>query len=471
MIANEENSSNGVFNARQRAKTLYDAGTFVEIGTYVKRRTTEYDLESGNEFEGVVTGYGSIKGNLVFSFIQDFARTSGALSFAQSEKIRAIYKLALENGAPVIGVFDSAGAKILEGIDALAGYGKIMKCVTQAAGRIPQIALVVGNCTGASAAIAQMFDFVVCVEEKSDLYVTPKFVSGTKLTSEMLAKTGTVDFCYPDEPSAMKGVAKLISMLPSNSGSGTVLDRTKDDMNRATPEICDIINEKYDVKNVIDVLADNKLTLETSRLCAPELYTGFMKLNGKTVGVVANNKNFKSGMLTPNAASKASRFVHFCDSFSIPLLTLVDTDGLESTEEAELSAYSTKLAELAQAYAASMNAKVTVVLGKAYGSAYTFMGSKSIGADVVFSLDRADISIMDPKSAVNFIWGNKIKSSENPQDTEEELISIWKSEMSSPLSAARSGNVDDIIEPAEMRQRILAAFEMLSMKNTINYKW
>lgn len=448
-------------SARSVINALFDDGTFVELGAYVRRMATEYDTDLAAEFEGVITGYGAIEGRLVFAFIQDFTRMKGALSEAHAKKICSLYDSAIKNKAPIIGVFDSAGAFVLEGTAALNGYGKIMSKCAEASGVIPQIALINGICAGSMAAIASMFDFTVGSAEKGKMFVNAPFLIKEKFKDKEAgslnnaASLGIIDTVAENTASAVAEVKKLITHLPSCSKSGTVFETTPDDANRLTPEIESIISSAgYDMKQVITSISDIGLFIETQASFAAEMLTGFVQFNGAAVAVCANQPSVNGGKLSAKAALKAAKLIGFCNKFRIPLLTLVDTEGFDITLESENSPYSSALASLAMAYAGAGSSKVTVVLGKAYGSPFTILGSKAVGADVAFAVEKAEISIMPPETAVKFAWNNK-------NDDKAALAQEWKDTMASPLTAARDGSIDDIIAYDELRQRISAAFEML----------
>ena len=453
---------NGRLSGAGRVASLFDEGTFVEIGKYAKASATEFSGASG-EFEGVVTGYGAIDGRLVFAFVQDFSRMKGAVGEMHAKKIAALYELAIKNSAPVIGVFDSAGAYVLEGVSALAGYGKIMKCVAKASGIIPQIAVVAGVCSGSLATIASMFDFVVASEKNGEFYVNPPFIMNKKENGKELGSIknanncGLVDFVCADEPTAYAKAKELLNVLPQNCADGTVYTMSADEINRLTPEVSSIISaDGYDMKAVITAMSDNGSFVERMTDFAPEMITGFIPLNSMVIGIVANAPSVNGGRITANAAKKAAKHVGFCDNFDIPVLTLVDTEGYDVTVESEKAPYSDNLADLAYGFSVSDNAKVSVVLGKAYGAAFTLMCSKSLGADIAFAVDNAKISAMPTDSAVAFVKGGKVT---------DEARAEWDATMGSPVAAARSGEIDDIISCDELRQRVAAAFEMLSDKN------
>ncbi len=458
-----ENSS-----AKERLASLFDDRTFAEIGAYAHRIASELGGDA-NELEGVICGYGAIDGRLVFAFAQDFSRMKGALGAMQAKKICDLYELAIKNGAPVIGIFDSAGAYVLEGVEALAGYGKVMKAVSKASGVIPQIAIVAGVCGGASATVASMFDIVVGAEKSGSFYVNPPFITNElekgaafgKISTA--AKGGLIDKVCEDDLAAVAYVRELLTYIPQNNVDGTVYTASTDEINRLVDIDSIIAAENYAMSDVIAAISDDAKLLELGADYAKSMITGFAAINGAVVGVVANNPAESSGKLTAGAAKKAAGFISFCDCFGVPLLTLVDTEGYEVSAEAEKASYSEALAKLASAYAMSENAKVTVVLGRAYGAAYTIMGSKSLGADIALAIESAKISAMPTASAVAFAWNDKVVDNSKRAEVEAE----WDSVMASPVIAAKSGEIDDIISTAELRQRIAAAFEMLGAKNTL----
>lgn len=453
--------------ARARVSALFDEGTFAETGAFAHKASAE--LGDSCEFEGVVTGYGAIDGRLVFAFAQDPSRMKGALGALHAKKICDIYDLAIRNGAPVIGVYDSAGAFVLEGVEALAGYGKIMKKVSEASGVIPQISVIAGTCGGAMTAIASMTDIIVGAEKTGSFFVNPPFITNNLEKGAALgkistaAKEGAVNVVCEDVDAALAYVRSLLSYIPQNSADGTAYSATGDEINRLVDVESIISSDGYSMKEVIGAISDDAKFLELSGEYAKSMLTGFATLNGMVVGVVADQPSENGGKITADAAKKAARFISFCDCFDIPVLTLVDTEGYEVSAEAEKANYGAALAKLASAYAASENAKVTVVIGKAYGAAYTIMGSKSIGADIAFALDGAKISAMPTASAVAFAWNDKVTDNAKRSEVEAE----WDSVMASPAAAAKTGEIDDIISSDELRQRVSAAFEMLGAKNSI----
>lgn len=441
-------------SARQLITSVLDEGTFAEIGAYVKRT-----LDS-EEFEGVLCGYGAIDSRLVFIFAQDFNRMKGAFDDTQANKICRMYDLAIKNGAPVIGIFNSAGAVLSEGVDALGAYGRVMSTVARASGIIPQIAYIDGICAGSAAVIASMFDIAVSVKDKSSVYVNPPSLLDEKDagSAAYTAANGLVSKVYDTEAEALGGVRVLINYLPQNNMEGTVTEFVTDDLNRLV-DVSFVANGDYDMHTVLSAIADNGQYMELSENYAPEAICAFAAIGGTVAGVVANQPKENGGKLTPAAARKMAKFISTCDCFSIPVVTLVDSEGLAVGDANESAPFAAELSKLAFAYAGAASAKVTVVLGNAYGSAFTLMGSKSIGADTAIALDSAKISIMSPRSAVAFLCNERVA-----EMSRKEAESEWAAENAAPVKAAVHGEIDDIIASAELRQRICAALSMLASK-------
>lgn len=445
--------------ANKLISELYDEGTFVQLGAFVKRKTTAADdTDKASDFEGVVTGYGAVDGRLVFAFVQDSSRMKGAFGEAQAKKICAIYDMAMKAGAPIIGVFDSNGAKIEEGIMAMAAYAKVMKKASDASGFIPQIAVVNGVCAGSAAAVAAMFDFVVATD-KAEMYVASPFITKLEKSAETVAENGTADIICTEKELAKK-VKELIVFLPQNSEDEAIVEND-DDLNRLTPEAEKLI-EKADMNGIVKAIADDGRVLEIAKAYSPEMMCAFVSVGGYSCGVVANNPSVKDGAITPSAADKAAGFVNLCSSFGIPLITLVNSVGIEATAENESKAYASAVASLAYSYAQAEAPLVTVVLGKAYGVAGTVFGSKGVGADVVYATENAEISALAPEAAVSFLYGKELAASEDPTKARAEKIAEWKNNEASPVEAARLGEIDDIIDASELRQRICTAVEMMN---------
>ncbi len=430
--------------AKAKLDCIFDAGTFVELGAYTKRSGSDTD------FEGVVCGYGAVNGKLCFAFVQDSGRTKGAFGERHAKKIANMYELAVKNGAPVIGVFDSAGAVVFDGAAALAAYGRVMKLVSDASGIIPQIAVVDGVCGGASAVVASMFDFAVTVKGKSELYVNSPFVLGEKADA---AASGLAAYEAESENDAFAYARELVSVLPSNNADGAFADNG-DDMNRAIS----FDAESYKAETLVATLCDNGNFKRVYENYTDNFVFGFCSFGGITTGVVACDPE-KGGVLDIKSARVAAKLVSFCDSFSIPVLTLVDSVGLDVSLEAEKAAYASELARLAYAYTSAKNAKLTVVVGKAYGSAFTLLGSRALGADMALALPTAAISVLSPEASVAFVWNSKVG-----EQSREELETEWKETCASAAAACDCGEIDDIVEPAELRARICAGLSMLASK-------
>ena len=442
-------------NARERLSALFDEGTFTETGAFTVRRRDSEETPPTDP-EGVLTGYGSVDGCLVCAFAQDLQRTKGAVSDATADKIERIYRLAVENGCPVVGCFDSAGADLVSGVRALAAYGRIMKTVSAASGIIPQIAVVNGIAQGASAVIAAMFDFVI-VTDGSTLSVNPAFVVGGGKSADSV-EAGAASFREKDDAAAMKRARDLLVKLPSNNEQGTVMSDTSDDPDRQTD-----LSSYRSSRSVADLLAevgDAGSFLNVGAGTAASVVTGFLTLDGVVCGVIATDRAVNGGRLTSLAARKAAKFLSFCDCFSIPVLTVVDSEGYSVSGEEEKNPFCAEIGKLAGAYASAKIPLVTLVSGAAYGSVFSVLGSKAIGADLVLALDSAKIGCMSPASAVALFENDRVSADVSRESLEEE----WSDNQLNVLNAARAGEVDDVVEEGELRQRLISAVLMLSGK-------
>ncbi len=432
---------------REKLASFFDAGTFVELSAYTKRRTAP------EEYEGVICGYGAINGKLVFTFAQDSSRSKGAFGERQAKKICELYSLAIKNGAPVIGIFDSHGAVVYDGAAALSAYARLMKCVSAASGIIPQIALIDGICAGSSAVIASMFDFTVTIKDKSKLYVNSPFVVGDELReSDFATKNGTSAYCAESDTDATDFIKKLVDILPSNNCEGAFSGDVADNLNRKI----DLDASNYVTDELITKLADNGSFLKLYASYTNQLSAGLATFGGITACILASNGE---GVLDIKSARVAARLVSFCDSFNIPVINLVDSIGLDISLEAEYDAYSSELARLATVYASSTNAKISVVIGKAYGASFALLGSKALGADMAYALEGAVISVLSPEASIAFVLNDKVG-----EKSREELEAEWKEKLASADEACGLGEIDDVIEPSELRQRICAALSMLAYK-------
>ena len=428
--------------SKARIEKLFDAATFVELGAYTKRA-------SGADFEGVLCGYGAINGRLAFAFSQDSSRAKGAFSERHYKKIANLYSLAIKNGAPIIGIFDSAGAVVYDGAEAIAAYGRFMKCVSDASGIVPQIAIIDGVCGGSSAVVASMFDVTVTVKGASKLFVNSPFTVGESDASA----SGLSAYEAEGEDDAFGFARKLVTILPSNNADGA-FNENGDDMNRAVS----FDTSAYRAEELIRTIADNGDFTRLYASYVDNAVLGFASFGGVTVGVVASNPE-KKGVIDIKTARAMAKLISFCDSLAIPVLTLVDSIGLDVSLEAEKASYASELARLAYAYTSSSNAKVTVVIGKAYGAAFSLLGSKAVGADIAYALDSAAISVLSPEASVAFVWNDKVG-----EQSREELEAEWKEKCASASEACYKGELDDVIGSDELRARICAAFSMLASK-------
>lgn len=453
LLKNEKQGKDGILSARERIESLFDECTFTEIGAYTTRRINEYDANASDEFESVICGYGAVNGCLVYAFSQDMNRTKGSVSEAAAAKICGIYKLAVQNGCPIIGIFDSAGAYLPEGVKALAGYGKLMAAVSEASGVIPQIAVVPGVAEGASAVLASMFDFVIATEN-SKISVNPPFIVGGGKTEDSV-EAGLAAKVAKTDSEAIAAARELVAFIPQNNEDGAFEVENNDEVNRI------IDADTTDAKNLIAAFADNGKYIELYADYAKSISTGFVSLGGTVCGVVATNHAENEGRLTSKAARKASRFISFCDCFGVPVITLVDSEGFAVCGCEEKNPYSAEIGKLAAAYATAKVPLVTLVTGSAYGSVFSILGSKSIGADIVFALEDAKIACMNASSAVALLYNDKISADVSRAELEEK----WNAAVATPLEAAKAGEVDDIIEKGEIRQRLASAVMMLSVKS------
>ena len=438
--ASAELEKAGKLTARARMDVIFDEGTFAEVGAFIG---------DGEEFCPVVTGYGAVDGMLVFAFSQDYSRLHGAMGKAHAKKICKIIEMALEVNAPVIGVFDSAGAKIDEGSDALNACGEVISSLAFSKGMIPTIAVVAGPCGGAGAVAASLCDVIIVAEKTGSLYMVPSSMLEDKTLGkpEKLAETGVSAITAEDDVSACLAARAICRYFTPEM-------ITSDDGNRAF-DASVFENPKYDVHSVIGSLFDAGSFTELFAKRAPQMTVGLASMNGRVCGVIANNPSFQDGKMCPGACEKAVKLIKLCRTIDVPVVTLVDGVGVGTTDKMEIGGVAGKLAELAMAYSASAR-KVTVITGEAYGTAYSVLGSKALGADFVLALDRAKISPMNPVSAVEFL-GEVYDESKV-----DEIAAKWADENASPLEAAKKGYVDDIIEASELRARVASALEMFA---------
>lgn len=474
----------GKMTARERINMLLDPGSFIEIDTFVEHRCVNFGMEKKKApGEGVVTGYGTIDGRLVYVFAQDFTVIGGSLGEMHAAKIAKVQELAMKVGAPIIGINDSGGARIQEGVDALAGYGRIFYNNTKASGVIPQISVIMGPCAGGAVYSPALTDFIFMVDKTSQMFITGpqviKTVTGEEVSAEELGGamthnrvSGVAHFVDDSEQSTIERIKYLLSFLPSNNLEDAPVFEANDDINRIEERLNEIVpdnpNKPYDMKEVIPLLADNGEFLEYQPFFATNIVTGFMRLNGKSVGVIASQPKILAGCLDINASDKAARFIRTCDAFNIPLLTLVDVPGFLPGTNQEYGGIIRHGAKMLYAYSEATVPKVTVILRKAYGGAYIAMCSKHLNADMVLAWPSAEVAVMGPEGAANIVFRKEIKNSENPIETRQEKISEYRNVVANPYVAAARGYVDDVIEPKTTRARIISAFDMLQTKRESN---
>ena len=441
----------GSSEARGQIVSLFDENTFVETSAFTKRGFSDFfTTEASSEFEGVITGYGAVDGKLTFAFIEDTARMGGAIDDRHAKKITELYELAVKNGAPILGIFNSNGANIFEGTAGLAAYGKIISAVNRASGVIPQIAYVAGKCIGTAAAIASMFDVIVKAD-KASLYVSSPDLTGlTDAQSSIVSFTGEPAECYGY-------IRSLVSFLPSNSSLGIQVKDCADNLNRMLGEL-DFSGEAL---AAVSVVADNGVFYEVGTKYGAAVSTVFATVGGVKCGIVASSYSHDKGKINRDAAKKIARFVTICDRFNLPVITLVDSLGL-AIDKGNEDSFAPELARLAFAYASASCPKVTVIMGHAIGASFVLLGSKSLGADIVYALENSEIGALSADSGVAFAWDKYITE----KTTREELVAEWKASVSSVANAAASGEIDDIIGTNELRARVCSALLMLSGKGS-----
>lgn len=470
----------GKKTARERIAALLDEGSFVEVDAFVEHRSHEFNMaETKAPGEGVVTGYGTVDGRLVFVYSQDFTVIGGSLGEMHAKKICKVMDMAVKMGAPIIGMNDSGGARIQEGIAALSGFGEIFRRNTLASGVIPQISVIMGPCAGGAVYSPAITDFVFMVEKTSQMFITGpaviKSVTGEDVTSEELggaaahaSKSGVAHFTAKDEDECIAKIRKLIAYLPSNNLEDAPFEMPTDQINRLSEKLTTIVpdepNKAYDVKDAIAEIVDTGSFMEIQSEFAKNIVIGLARFNGSTVGIVANQPNVMAGSLDVDASDKAARFVRFCDSFNIPIVTLTDVPGYLPGVREEHGGIIRHGAKLLYAYSEATVPKINVIMRKAYGGAYIAMSSKHLGADAVFAWPTAEIAVMGPEGAANIIFKNDIAESNDPIATRTEKIQEYREKFANPYEAAKLGFVDDVIEPDSTRPRIIAALEMLASK-------
>ncbi|ERJ69887.1 carboxyl transferase domain protein [Porphyromonas sp. oral taxon 278 str. W7784] len=474
----------GKFTARERIALLLDEGSFDEIDTFVLHRSTNFGIDKTKFLgDGVVTGSGTIDGRLVYVFAQDFTVFGGALSEMLASKICKVMKLAMEMGAPVIGLNDSGGARIQEGINALSGYGDIFQNNILASGVIPQISAIFGPCAGGAVYSPALTDFNIMSKGTSYMFLTGpkvvKTVTGEDVTQEQLggasvhaSKSGVAHFAVDNEEEGIRLIRHLLSFIPQNNMEDApcveptdAVDRVDDVLNTIIP---DQPNKSYNMYDVIGTIVDNGEFLEIHRDWAKNIIIGFARFNGQSVGIVANQPMVMAGALDSNASRKAARFVRFCDAFNIPLVTLVDVPGFLPGTGQEYNGVIVHGAKLLYAYGEATVPKITVTLRKSYGGAYIVMSSKHLRSDVNLAWPSAEIAVMGPAGAVEVIFAKDVAAAEDPAAAAAEKEEEYRKAFANPYNAASYGYMDDVIEPRNTRFRIIRALEQLRTKKQIN---
>ncbi|WAA11399.1 acyl-CoA carboxylase subunit beta [Fervidibacillus halotolerans] len=470
----DKQHAKGKLTARERIDLLVDPGTFVELNPFIEHRFNE----PKGPGDGVVTGFGKINGRPVYLFSQDFTVFGGALGEMHAKKIANVMDLAAKAGVPIIGLNDSGGARIQEGVISLDGYGHVFYRNSIYSGVIPQISVIMGPCAGGAVYSPAITDFVIMVDRTSQMFITgPKVietVTGEKINSENLGGarvhssiSGNAHYRAADEEDALLFVRKLLSYLPSNNQE---TPPTMDDQGEADyrPDLPDIVPfdsvRPYDVKNVINEVVDPQSFLEIHADFAKNIVVGFGRIKGNVVGIVSNQPKWMAGGLDIDSSDKAARFIRFCDAFNIPIITFEDVTGFFPGVKQEHGGIIRHGAKILYAYSEATVPKITVILRKAYGGAYVALNSKAIGADLVFAWPNAEIAVMGPEGAANIIFAKEIQNSDNPEQVRMQKIKEYREKFANPYVAAKMGMVDDVIDPRETRIKLIQALDMLKTK-------
>src|SRR6476661_4083407 len=475
----EAQHNKGKLTARERLDLLLDSNSFIEIDKYVVHRSTDSDTTKYYG-DGVITGFGTINGRKVFVYAYDFTILGGSLGEMNGKKIVKLMDHAIKTGAPVIGILDSGGARIQEGVMSLDGYGDIFYRNTMASGVIPQITASIGPCAGGAVYSPAMTDFVIMVEHIGQMFVTGpevvKQVLSQDVTFEDLggakthaSKSGVAHFVAKDEVDCMDKIKTLLSYLPQNNKEEPLkLENENEDNNRLNQNIINILPENpyhpYDIKEIIKSIVDDEKFFEVHELFAENIVVGFARLNGYSVGIVANQPLFLAGALDINSSVKAARFVRFCDSFNIPIITFVDTPGYLPGSDQEHNGIIRHGSKLLSAYCEATVPKITCIIGKAYGGAYIAMGSKNLGTDINYAWPTAEIAVLGPEAAVTIVHRKSLKNSPNAIEIKKNLAKEFRSKFANPYIAAERGTIDLVIDPMETRSMLISALDMLTNK-------
>ncbi|MCP4404098.1 MAG: methylmalonyl-CoA carboxyltransferase [bacterium] len=470
----------GKLTARERLNKLFDPGTFVELDQLVEHRSSYFGMEKTEAAcDGVVTGYGQVDGRLTYSFAQDFTIIGGSLGEMHANKITKLQDLALKMGAPIIGINDSGGARIQEGIDSLFGYGEIFFRNTRASGVIPQISVIAGPCAGGAVYSPALTDFVFMEKGTARMFITGpeviKSVTGEEVSAEALGgamahnqTSGNAHFACNSEDELFQTIRYLLSFLPQNNMEDPPAVEGADNPNRIDESLVTVVptnpNKPYDVRDIITSIVDGGEFLEVQKYFAQNIVVGFARMQGQTIGIIANQAKVMAGCLDINASDKGARFIRFCDAFNIPLLTVVDTPGYLPGTAQEHGGVIRHGAKLLYAYSEATVPKVTLIVRKAYGGAYIAMCSRHLGSDMVIAWPQAEIAVMGAEGAANIIFRRDIKAAENPEEKRQEKIAEYREKFSNPYQAAQRGYVDRIINPKDTRPTLISAFEMAADK-------
>jgi len=475
----ESQHKKGKMTARERIHFLIDEGTFEEIGMLVTHRSNDFGLDKEKYLgDGVITGYGTINGKPVYVFAQDFTVFGGSLSETHAEKICKIMDLAMKNGAPVIGLNDSGGARIQEGVVSLGGYADIFYRNVRSSGVIPQISAIMGPCAGGAVYSPALTDFVMMVEDNSYMFVTGpnvvKTVTHEEVTAEELggalthaSKSGITHFTSANDIECIKNIRQLLSYIPQNCEEEAdrlpyeIGNEIREELNNLIPENP---NQPYDMRSVIEKIIDADTFLEVQKDFAENMVVGFARLGGRSIGIVANQPAFLAGVLDIKSSQKGSRFVRFCDSFNIPLLVLVDVPGFLPGTDQEWNGIISNGAKLLYAFSEATVPRITVITRKAYGGAYDVMNSKHIGADMNYAWPSAEIAVMGAKGAAEIIFKKEISEAKNPAEKWKEKENEYLEMFANPYRAAERGFIDEVIRPDQTREKLLRAFQMLENK-------
>ena len=474
----EAQHSKGKLTARERIALLLDEGSFVELDKYVTHRSDDPTLPKFYG-DGAVTGFGTINGRQVFLFSFDFTVLGGSLGEMTSKKISKAMDHAMKVGCPIIGIIDSGGARIQEGVMSLDGYGEIFFHNTMASGVIPQITASIGPCAGGAVYSPAMTDFVVMVENVGQMFVTGPEVVKEVLSQEVsfeelggarahATKSGVAHFIASNEYDCFDKIKKLLSFIPHNNAEEPTIIDTNDDPNRIDPKLINILPEnpyqQYDVKEIIKSIVDNGDFFEVHELFAENIIVGFARMAGRSVGIIANQPMYLAGALDINSSNKAARFIRFCDAFNIPIVTLVDTPGYLPGTDQEHNGIIRHGSKLLFAYCEATVPKVTCIIGKAYGGAYIAMGSKNLRADINYAWPSAEIAVLGPEAAITIIHRRELKNAPNAAETKKKLAKEFRDKFANPYIAAEKGIIDVVIDPMETRPMIIQALNALANK-------